>query len=259
MRSSLVRLARGLGAALGLLTLGAAFDRPPAIAPAVVEAQDCARHYVAGGDHYPAGHEIEEAERYPNHLLEDHLKTWGPWCLYDVAKNETTSATYISGGQLAQTWNLRPDLITLTVGEENTTVINLVTDCFDKVKDHDFSGATACAAAILGNTTLWTNLNLNLTTSFQQYRVIMAGRPKLVVAVTGYPNPYPKSLDAGLKIAELCPPLIDTIITCTVRWVQLPPALELIDQVFKKLNTTIENAVKPLDQLPSRIPTAMWS
>jgi len=245
MRSSLVRLAWGLGAALGLLTLGAAFDRPPAIAPAVVEAQDCARHYVAGGDHYPAGHEIEEAERYPNHLLEDHLKTWGPWCLYNVAKNETTSATYISGGQLAQTWNLRPDLITLTVGEENTTVINLVTDCFDKVKDHDFSGATACAAAILGNTTLWTNLNLNLTTSFQQYRVIMAGRPKLVVAVTGYPNPYPKSLDAGLKIAELCPPLIDTIITCTVRWVQLPPALELIDQVFKKLNTAIENAVKP--------------
>ena len=37
----------------------------------------------------------------------------------------------------------------------------------------------------------------------------MAGRPKLMVAVTGYPNPYPKS------------------------------------QVFKKLNTTIENAVKP--------------
>ena len=65
-----------------------------------------------------------------------------------------------------------------------------------------------------------------------------------MVAVTGYPNPYPKSLDAAPKIAELCVPLIDTIPTCTVRWVQLPPALELIDQVFKKLNTTIENAVK---------------
>jgi hypothetical protein len=48
----------------------------------------------------------------------------GDRCLYNVAKDETTSATYISGGQLAQTWNLRPDLITLTVGEENTTVIN---------------------------------------------------------------------------------------------------------------------------------------
>jgi len=245
MKSSLVRLAGGVVAAVGLMVAGAVVDRAPALSSIALQAQDCARHYVAGGDHYPAGHEIEEAERYPNHLREDHLKTWGPWCLYNVAKNETTSATYISGGQLAQTWNLRPDLITLTVGEENTTVINLVTDCFDKVKDHDFSGATACAAAILGNTTLWTNLNLNLTTSFQQYRVIMAGRPKLVVAVTGYPNPYPKSLDAGLKIAELCAPLIDTIVTCTVRWVQLPPALEIIDQVFQKLNITIENAVKP--------------
>jgi len=56
---------------------------------------------------------------------------------------------------------------------------------------------------------------------------------------------YPKSLDVAPKIAELCVPLIDTIPTCTARWVQLPPALELIDQVFKKLNSTIENAVKP--------------
>lgn len=245
MRSSRFRLACGLTVATGLCVAGAFYDRSPALRSAVLLAQDCARHYVAGGDHYPAGHEIEEAERYPNHLREDHLKTWGPWCLYNVAKNETTSATYISGGQLAQTWNLRPDLITLTVGEENTTVINLVTDCFDKVKDHDFAGATSCASAILANTSLWTNLNLNLTTILQQYRVILAGRPKLVVAVTGYPNPYPKSLDAGLKIAELCPPLIDTIPTCVARWLQLPPALEVIDQVFQKLNTTISDAVKP--------------
>jgi len=59
------------------------------------------------------------------------------------------------------------------------------------------------------------------------------------------PNMYPKSLDVAPKIAGLCVPLIDTIPTCTARWVQLPPALELIDQVFKKLNSTIENAVKP--------------
>jgi hypothetical protein len=245
MRSSFARLAGSLVVAAGLGIAGTNFDPPPAWTPAVLEAQDCARHYVAGGDHYPAGHEIEEAERYPNHLLEDHLKTWGPWCLYNQSKNETTSSTYITGGQLAQTWNLRPDLITLTVGEENTTIIDLVTSCFDKVKDHDFSGASSCAAAILGNTSLFNSLNLNLTTIFQQYRVIMAGRPKLVVAVTGYSNPYPKSLDAGLKVTLLCTPLIDTIPTCVARWVQLPPALELIDQVFKKLNTTIENAVKP--------------
>ena len=162
-----------------------------------------------------------------------------------ISRGGTTSSTYITGGQQAQTWNYRPDLITLTVGEQNNTIVNLVTDCFDKVKDHDFAGGMSCAAAILGNSSLWTNLNLNLTTIQQQYRVIMAGRPKLMVAVTGYPNPYPKSTDTIAKIAELCVPLIDTIPTCTARWVQLPPALEVIDQVFKKLNTTIENAVKP--------------
>jgi hypothetical protein len=245
MQSALVRIGTGLLTAVGLVVAVALFDRVSLPTSTVLQAQDCARHYVAGGDHYPAGHDIEEAERYPNHLREDHLKTWGPWCLYDIAKNETTSATYISGGQLAQTWNLRPDLITLTIGEENTTIIKLVTECFDKVKDHDFAEATACASAILGNSSLWTNLNLNLTTIFQQYRVIMAGRPKLVVAVTGYPNMYPKSEDTIAKIAELCVPLIDTIPTCTARWAQLPAALVVIDQVFQKLNTTIENAVKP--------------
>src|SRR5262249_25156192 len=130
-------------------------------------------------------------------------------------------------------------------GEQNTTIVNLITSCFDDVKSHDFSGASSCAGAILGNTSLFANLTTNLTTIVQQYRVIMAGRPRLVVAVTGYPNPFPKSLDATAKIAELCPPLIDTIPTCTARWVQLPPALEVIDQVFQKLNTTIANAVAP--------------
>jgi len=210
-----------------------------------VSAQGCGLRYVAAADDIPAGHDVQESERYPNHLMDDHLKKWGAWCEYDIAQNSTTSATYISQGQLAQTWNYRPDLITLTVGEQNTTIVNLITSCFDNIKDHEFAQANACAAAILGNTTLWSNLNLNLTTIQQQYRVLMAGRPKLMVAITGYPNPYPKSLDAGLKIAELCTPLIDNIVPCTLRWVQLPPALELIDQVFKKLNSTIETAVKP--------------
>ena len=211
----------------------------------VASAQDCARRLVSGGDHIPAGHEVEEEERYPSHLLNDHLKKWGPWCVYNTAKLEDTSEKFITNGQLAQTWNYRPDFITLQLGEENATIINLVTDCFDKVKDHDFMGANTCAASILGNASLYTKLTGNLTTIMQQYRVIMAGRPKLVVAVPGYRNPYPKALDATPKIAELCLPLIDTIPTCTARWAQLPPALELLDQVYKKLNTTIENAVKP--------------
>lgn len=238
---TVVRVSAGLLAAGALALMGVGIDAPSS----TTEAQDCARRLVATGDHIPAGHEVEESERFPSHLIEDHLKKWGPWCTYTIAKNETSSNTYITGGQLAQTWNLRPDMITITLGEENATVINLVNSCFDKIKDHDFAGGSACASAILGNSSLWSNLTSNLTTIMQQYRVLMAGRPKLVVAVTGYPNPYPKTLDASLKVAELCAPLIDTIPTCLVRWVQLPPALEIIDQVFLKLNTTIKNAVSP--------------
>lgn len=223
---------------------GLLFGAALALAPSL-RAQGCGLHYVAAGDDITAGHDVDESERYPNQLMENHLKTWGAWCEYDIAKNDTTSATYITGGQLAQTWNYRPDLITLSVGEMNPTITNLVHSCFDKIKSHDFAGGSACAGAILGNSTLWSNLTSNLTTTQQQYRMIMAGWPRLVVAILGYPNPYPKSLDATAKITELCPPLIDTIPTCTARWAQLPPALETIDQVFKKLNTTIANAVAP--------------
>jgi hypothetical protein len=240
------RLARFAALALlanGLLLVGPVSDQGGADAA-------CGKRYVAGGDHLPAGHEISESDRYPNQLQDDHLATYG-WCLFNLAANDTTSSTYITGGQLSTTWNRQADLITLSVGEENSTIVNLVTSCFDKIKDHDFTGGNVCAATILGNGGLWTSLTNNLTTIQQQYRMIMAGRPQLVVAVTGYPNPYPKALDATPKIAELCVPLIDTAITCTLRWAQLPPALVTIDQVFSKLNTTIQNAMKPFQAGPS--------
>jgi hypothetical protein len=218
----------------------------------VAHAQGCGLRYVAAADDIPFGHDDDSGQRYPDHLYNDHLKKWGAWCEYDIAQNGTTSSTYISGGQLAQTWNYRPDLITLTVGEQNSSIVDLVSSCFDKVKSHDFTGASACAGAIVGNTSLFSSLSSNLTTTLQQYRVIMAGRPKLVVAVTGYPNPYPHSLTATEKMAELCPPLIDTIPTCMARWAQLPPALDLIDQVFTKLNSTIQTAVQPFTNSNSR-------
>src|SRR5580765_3785048 len=205
----------------------------------------CGLHYVAAADDIPAGHDDSDNQKYPDHLYNDHLKKWGAWCEYDIAKNGTTSGTYISGGQLATTWNDRPDLITLTVGEQNSTIVNLITDCFDKLKSHDFSGSLACSSAIYGNSSLWSGLNSNLTTIQQQYRMILAGRPRLVVAITGYPNPYPHADTAAAKIAELCTPLIDTIPTCLARWVLLPPALIMLDQVVQKLNTTIANAVAP--------------
>src|SRR6185503_4978182 len=104
------RMARASLVAIGLL-----FVAIPAAPPA--EAQGCGLRYVATGDDIPAGHDVSESERYPNHLVDDHLKKWGAWCEYDIAKEGTTSVTEITGGQLAQTWNYRPDLITLTIGE----------------------------------------------------------------------------------------------------------------------------------------------
>jgi len=215
------------------------------ITPAVAQTTGCGLHYVATGDDIPAGNQVSTTDRYPDQLMKNHLSKWGAWCEYDIAKNGTTSATEISCGQLAQTWNYRPDLITLQVGEANDTIKDLINSCFDKIKSHDFSGGMSCASSILGNTTLWSNLNSNLITTQQQYRMILAGRPKLVVAVLGYPNPYPHSDTAAEKIAEMCTPLVDTIPTCTARWVQLPPALDMIDQVFQKLNSTISTAVSP--------------
>src|SRR5882724_776167 len=82
-----------------------------------LRAQGCGLRYVATGDDIPAGHDVSNSQRYADHLFNDHLKKWGAWCEYDIAQNGTTSPTEISGGQLAQTWNYRPDLITLTIGE----------------------------------------------------------------------------------------------------------------------------------------------
>ncbi|HLA81095.1 MAG TPA: hypothetical protein VJP78_05595 [Thermoleophilia bacterium] len=231
-------------AALALVIAGIGILASPGESHAIEAEGTCGKKYVAGGDHIPAGHEVSQSERYPNHLLDDHLSTYG-YCLFNTAQNETTSSKFITGGQLAQTWNLRPDLITLTVGGENTTIVNLITSCFDKVKDHDFAGANACAAAVLANEPAYTSLYNNLITIFQQYRMIMAGRPHLIVAVTGYPNPYPRSTEVLDEIGQLCLGVIDAMISCNVRWAQLPPALLLLDNAIKKLNTTIENAVKP--------------
>jgi hypothetical protein len=213
-------------------------------APAAADTTVCGRHYVAGGDDVPAGNEVSSDETYPSHLTTDHLATYG-YCLYALAQNGTTSSSYISGGQLATTWNRAPDLITLTVGGQNSTIVNLIDSCYQKIKDNDFTGANSCALSVYANSSAWSSLTTNLTFIFQQYRVIMAGRPRMVVAVTGYPNPYPAASDATTAVPLLCVPLIDTIPTCTARWLQLPLALTSLDQAIQKLNSTIQAAVQP--------------
>src|SRR5262245_6306487 len=122
-RSARRRVRRAAIVALGLVAIAIAAD---AIWPTVSAQTFCGLRYVAAGDDIPAGHDVSETQRYPYKLWEDHLKKWGQWCVFNVAQNKTTSTTEISGGQLAQTWNYRPDLITLTVGEQNTKMVNLI-------------------------------------------------------------------------------------------------------------------------------------
>ncbi len=216
-----------------------------------VEAAAGCRIYVASGDDVTNGKAMDaNASRYPEKLLADKIKAPG-WCLYNQGKNGQTSATYITGGGLASAYNMRPDFLTIQLGEQNSTIVNLVTSCFEKVKGHDFSGATACASQILGNSSLWTNLRSNYTTILQQTRIMAAQRPQLVVAVVNYPNPYPQSTDVVDEIATLCVPLVDTIPTCTTRWSQLPPALLALDKVFQKLNQTLKESVAPFQAAPN--------
>jgi hypothetical protein len=255
--SRIERAARCISGRLGtliavllLLSIGASVVAPGGSAPAA-EAAAGPRIYVASGDDIPAGHDLNDnAKRYPEKLLADHLKSPG-WAVYNQAKNGTTSSGYISDGLLASAYNMRPDLLTLQLAEQNSTIVDLVKACFDKVKDHDFTGANVCAATILGNASLWTNLQNNYTTILQQTRIMMSQRPGLVVAVVNYPNPYPSATSATTNMALLCVPLIDTAITCTTRWAQFPPALLIIDQVVQKMNTTLKNSLAPFQQGPN--------
>jgi hypothetical protein len=209
------------------------------------------RIYVAGGDDIPAGHDLDDdSARYPERLLADHLISPG-WCLYNQGTNGQTSSGFISGGGLSKAYNMRPDLLTIQLGEQNTPMVNTITSCFDKIKDHDFTGGNACAAQVLGNTSLWSSLTSNFTSILQTTRIMMSQRPQLVVAVVNYPNPFPQAGDVTPKIAELCQKPQDSQIACNARWAQLPPALTTIDQVFQKLNKTLKDALAPFQHGPS--------
>lgn len=252
-RRVLLILLPGLAAMLALLMVALSFTprSQRGAEPRVAEAATGCRIYVASGDDVTNGKELNDnSKRYPEKLLADHIKAPG-WCLFNQGKNGQTSSSYITGGGLAGAYNMRPDLLTIQLGEQNATIVNLITSCFDKVKDHDFAEAAACVSQILANQTLFDNLRNNYTTILQYTRIMASQRPHLVIAVVNYPNPYPQATDVIDEIALLCVPLIDTIPTCTARWSQLPLALEVVDQTFQKLNQTLKDALAPFQQGPN--------
>jgi len=209
-------------------------------------AVDCARRYVAGGDGVVVGTGVSSSDRYSDKLMSDHLTpSPGPWCLYNTAADPTKTSTYMSDGQQSTAWNLKPvRLITLQVGRQNDVIVDHVTKCLQNIKDHDFADATACASAILANTGAWSTLTSELSQILNTYKIQMSGNPGIVIAVVGYFNPYQTDLvSVAADITSLCTGLVDTIPTCTARWVLLPPALTALDQVVQMLNTTIKNVV----------------
>ncbi len=239
-------------AALVTLLAGAAWSP---VNPGTVPSSDAAtgcRIYVAAGDDIPAGHDLnDDSARYPEQLLEDHLHDPG-WCVYNQGDNGQTSKKFIDEGGLANAYNKRPDLLTIQLGEQNDPIVDLIKKCFDKVKDHDFSGAIGCASAVLANQNAYDELRNNYTTILQMTRIMAAQRPELVVAVVNYPDPYPQ-VNATLtgKIIQMCVGVIDALQSCLQRWLQLPVALKLIDQAIQKLNQTLKDAMAPFQQGPN--------
>ncbi|MQA25649.1 MAG: hypothetical protein GEU94_09275, partial [Micromonosporaceae bacterium] len=101
---------------------------------------DAALRYVAGGDAVVLGakkdqpkEEITASDRYSDQLLAERLQeTPGPWCLYNTSENPTDTDTYAGGPaptQQAKAHDLRPRLITLTLGRQNDTIVDHVDKC----------------------------------------------------------------------------------------------------------------------------------
>lgn len=223
------------------------------------QAETCARYLAATGDAVPYGKDDndngnrDDSIMYPNVLLETLKKTpsgSGPWCLRNFAADEATSKTYVTGSpaQQAQTWTLKPTLITVTLGRQNSGIVESITTCLDNIKHHNFIEANVCALAVYANSGAFTDLSKELSGILGKYQTLMSGNPKLVVAVTGYYNPYPHATSVATTVPTFCAELVDTIPTCIARWILLPPALVTLDQVVKKLNTTISAVVAKLAQ-----------
>lgn len=214
--------------------------------------------YVAGGDGVPHGDKnldgdesVGETERYPQLLKEWLNEKNFPYCAFNTSFDSTSTDDYqdenheeLGFTQQSLAWDLRPTLITLQVGRENGVIKEHIDKCMDLIKDHLFPLANACAAAILADPSWSDKITRDLSDILNQYKVQMAGNPQMVVAVLGYMNPYPRALDVTTEIPGFCAKLVDTIPTCLIRWVLLPPVLVLLDQIVKKLNRTIEDVTK---------------
>jgi hypothetical protein len=212
--------------------------------------------YVAVGDGVPYGakkvdddNAITEAERFPEELTKLLQAAHFPFCLHNVSQGETTTDDYqdedTDAGftQQSMAHDLRPRLVTVTLGREQDVIREHIDKCMTLIKNHQFIEANACALAIYTGGP-WKKLNDDLSDILNQLKVQLDGNPRMAVAVMGYFNPYPRATDVATEVPGFCAKLQDTIPTCTIRWMLLPPVLVTMDQITKKLNSTIEEVVK---------------
>ncbi|HET6816041.1 MAG TPA: hypothetical protein VFH66_02290 [Mycobacteriales bacterium] len=218
----------------------------------------CASYYVATGDGVPYGQDDKNdgnqdlSIAYPQKLLDNFLNKSGQgsmnlgyWCLKNLAQDKTTTSTYVNGtNQQAVAAMYKPILVTVQVGRWNSSIVDHVTTCFDEIKHHDFITANACALGVLLNQPAFDQLAKDLSGILGKYQTMMGNNSKMIVAVPGYFNPFPHALTVMSKVPGFCAQLVDTIPTCIARWVMLPPALVTLDQVVKKLNSTIQPVVQ---------------
>ena len=214
--------------------------------------------YVAVGDGIPFGakkvddsKDGDAGDRFPEKLTKILQDAHFPFCLHNVARGSTTTDDYQDediqelGGftQQSLAHDLRPRLVTLNLGREQDLIREHISTCMGFIKNHQFIEANVCALGILTGGP-WRKLNDDLSDILNQLKVQMDGNPRMVVAVIGYYNPYPRATDVATQIPGFCAELQDTIPTCLIRWLMLPPVLVTMDQITKKLNSTIEAVVK---------------
>jgi hypothetical protein len=252
-------------AAVSVIAGAAVTARRPA--PARADSP-CPRYYVATGDGVVAGTDAKnpgtsddnksaaypEVLASPNTFLNKNFPAGsGPWCLQNVSFDPTNTDNYVNdkqNGQISTQQGLgsyyKPTLITVMIGRQNDGLIDSITTCLDDIKHHNFIEANTCALGVLANQAAFTKLTKDLSGILGKYQTLMSGNPKLVVAIPGYYNPYPHATTVATKIPTFCAQVVDTIPTCTARWILLPPALVSLDLVVKQINSTIQAVVQKL-------------
>ncbi len=201
------------------------FTVSSASAPLADAAAGC-RIYVASGDDVTNGKAMNDnAKRYPETAARGPHQVAGLVPLQPGQERPDVVELH-HRRRLSSAYNMRPDFLTIQLGEQNATIVKLITDCFDKVKDHDFTGAQRLRGADPGEHVALDEPQEQLhdDPAADQDHGLAAAAARRGGGRTTRTRIRSRST-SSTRSRSLCVPLIDTIPTCSIRWAQLPPAL----------------------------------